>query len=97
LGYVRLILCGRKGLLDFALKRASVLGGRVKPLLPGPLESQAAAELIRRPFDDLGLKVVDERVANRIVSMSGRLPHLIQYYCHNLVELMIERGVEVVS
>ncbi|NLF70311.1 MAG: hypothetical protein GX575_14825 [Candidatus Anammoximicrobium sp.] len=89
----RLILCGRKKLLDLMLSPNSALGGRVKLIRPQPLDTKSAHDLIVLPLADLGITLSDAHlnlIVNHIQRMSGNLPHLLQLYCQRLAELAIE-------
>jgi hypothetical protein len=91
-GYVRMVLCGRKGVHDYALREASPLAGRLEVIRLGPLQDAEARDLICQPMADLGITVdEDPSVLRRLLDQTGRLPHLIQYYCKHLVDLLSGR------
>lgn len=86
-GSVRLILCGRKQVHDYALREASPLARRLEVIRLGPLQDAEARDLIVLPLADLGIALEDDSgVVRRILDRTGRLPHLIQYYCKHLVD-----------
>jgi hypothetical protein len=90
-GHVRLVLCGRKRLYDFASRESSPLGQRLVLMRLSPLSDMEARSLIQLPLDALGLSLDPEpELLRHILHRSGRLPHLIQYYAKHLVELTSE-------
>ncbi len=97
-GHVRLILAGRKGLYDYALAGGSPLGGRMKLLKLEPLDGADARNLICQPLADLGITLKEPtQLVDYILQQSGRLPHLLQFYCQHLVELSVERKLDELS
>jgi hypothetical protein len=92
-GYCRLILCGRGRLLQMMLSPSSPLACRLALLRPGPLEVDAARDLLVEPLDNLGISILDsDRVVEEIFRWTGRLPHLLQFYGKKLAELAEEEG-----
>lgn len=57
----------------------------------GDLESKDARELIEKPIEAFPLKYEEEAV-NRILSMVGGQPYLLQVTCQELVNAMNDRG-----
>jgi hypothetical protein len=90
-GYVRLVLCGRQRLFEFSTSEASQLGHRLTPMLLTPLADAEAQLLIRLPLDALGVSIPhDSDLIRHITDQTGRLPHLLQFYCKSLVELTVD-------
>ncbi len=54
----------------------------------GPLEPQAALELVKRPFELLGHSFNSEVEILRILSYTNYHPGLIQLFCHNLLNTL---------
>jgi len=98
-GHVRLILAGKKRLYDYATRPDSTLAGRLKPLRLEPLSVYDAQELVRRPLSDLGITLGNQgvEVLAWVLHQSGRLPHLIQYYCQGLVEMTVQQCVNEIT
>ena len=98
-GDVRLILCGRSpNLLNLELGTGSNACLRLVTLRPQPLDEHAARDLLRRPMADLGITIRDEtRLLEHVCRMTGRLPHLLQFYGKRLVELATERKLDEVT
>jgi hypothetical protein len=92
-GYVRLIVCGRKGVHDYAVREDSPLAHRLEMIRLGPLQEAEARDLIHLPMADLGFEV-EPGVVRRLLDQTGRLPHLIQYYCKHLVDQLSGRRGE---
>ncbi len=85
-GSVRLVICGRKSVHDYALRESSPLARRLELIRLGPLHDSEARDLIVLPMADLGITVdEDPSVVRRILDRTGRLPHLIHYYCKHIV------------
>jgi len=54
----------------------------------GPLEPQAALELVKRPFEMLGYTFNSDVEILRILSYTNYHPGLIQLFCHNLLNTL---------
>ncbi|HYH63816.1 MAG TPA: hypothetical protein VD866_03865 [Urbifossiella sp.] len=94
-GYVRLIMAGRGGLFKFATQSDSPMAARLRVLLLEPLEPATARELFCHPLADLGLHIRNPSLlVDYVLKQTGRLPHLIQFYAQNLVELSVERRLD---
>jgi hypothetical protein len=61
------------------------------PLTVGPLEPDAARELVTAPFAAFGYRFVEETAVLRILSYTNYLPGLIQLFCHKLLSRLQER------
>ena len=97
-GLIRLIMCGRRNLLRSALESNSPLAGRLTLLRPEPLSEKPVFDMIRKPMSDLGLRICNEHeLLEHIYRMTGGLPHLVQFYCTNLVQLADKGESETVS
>lgn len=91
-GACRLVLCGRAQLLKVALSEPSPLGMRMHLMRLEPLSEQDATDLIKGPIEDLGFRIADPaQVFDRILHLTGRLPHHIQFYARGLIDLAIDR------
>jgi hypothetical protein len=87
-GDVRVVLCGRSAaLLKLEFGGNSNAGLRLQTLRPEPLDESAAMELIRKPMRGLGIVLENEQVVlEHVLRMTGRFPHLLQFYGKHLVE-----------
>ncbi len=61
------------------------------PILVGPLEEQAAADLVREPLEALGFSL-DDACVYRILSFTNYHPGLIQYFCYHLLERLYKKA-----
>ena len=96
--YLRLILCGRRNLLEAVLGTDSPLNRRFELLRPNPLSMSAAASIIRQPMLDLGFHFADEDVLiDQILRKTGRLPYLLQFYGKRLIEMASREGTTEIS
>jgi len=97
-GFCRLILCGRGVLLHTMLNQNSPLASRMELLRLEPLDEHAARLLLLEPLLDFGLRVEEpERLVEVVLGLTGRLPHLLQYYGRRLLELAIQQRSETAS
>jgi hypothetical protein len=97
-GSVRLVLCGRKRLYDFASRESSPLGQRLVLMRLSPLSETEARALLLLPMRALGLSFWPEaELVRSILNRTGRLPHLIQYYAKHLVELTNDHGCDRIT
>jgi hypothetical protein len=55
------------------------------PICVGPLEPQAASQLVREPFETLGYRFEDDATFLRVLSYTNYHPGLIQYFCQELL------------
>jgi hypothetical protein len=98
LGYCRLILCGRGQLLRMALAQDSPLGCRLELLRLKPLSEPSAEKLLFEPLRDLGFSLEDQSALLRdLYRLTGRLPHLMQFYAKQLIELAIQEDTKVIT
>ena len=80
-GHVRLVLCGRANLLNMMHRQDCHLAQRLKLLQPEPLRPDVAQRLMTLPLGDLGFRLVDQdQLVEHFLTMTGRLPGLLQYY-----------------
>ena len=94
----RIIVIGRGRLLNTILARKSLLAGRVELIRLQPLDPESARNLILEPLTDLGFKAVQqERFLKQVFQLTGRLPHLLQFYGKKLANLAITEGAEIIS
>jgi hypothetical protein len=97
-GLCRLIMCGRGQLFRMLLSQASPLACRLDLIRPGPLEVDEARSLLLLPLADLDIKVSHpEAVAEKLFKLTGRLPHLLQFYGKKITELVSARSANSVS
>ncbi len=96
-GSVRLILCGRANLMHFAMNPNSRFSLRLRLLRPGPLESEAARDLLLKPMEEMGIRYESQDCIDHICKMSGRLPFLLQYYSQSLVNMVADAGSDRIS
>jgi hypothetical protein len=74
----------------------SLLADRLILIRLEPLEPAAARRLLVEPLQGLGLEFErPEELVDRVLSLTGRAPHLIQYYGRRLAELALkeQRGM----
>jgi hypothetical protein len=93
-GLCRLVVCGRGRLFEMLLSQDSPLSCRLELLRPGPLEEEDARALLLLPLRDLGVEIerADE-IMRKVCSLSGRLPHLVQFYGKKIAELVAEQEI----
>lgn len=97
-GHCRLVLCGRGVLLRLMLSQDSALAQRVQLLRPESLPAEIARDLVLKPLGDLGFRVTGEDgVLTTILELTGRLPHLLQFFLGKLANYCIDSKTEVVS
>ncbi|HKH44907.1 MAG TPA: ATP-binding protein [Thermoanaerobaculia bacterium] len=90
-GLCRLIVCGRGRLFKMLLSKDSPLACRLELLRPGPLEDEEAKALLFLPLRDLGIEVNrPDEVAAKVFKLTGRLPHLLQFYGKKIAECAAE-------
>lgn len=90
-GLCRLIMCGRGRLFKMLLSQGSPLACRLELLRPGPLEDEEAKALLFLPLRDLGIEVDrPDEVAAKVFKLTGRLPHLLQFYGKKIAEFAAE-------
>jgi len=94
----RLVMCGRGELLKSMLDRESPLQGRAELIRVEPLEPDAAKSLIQVPLNDLGFTIEEPaQLVGQLLSLTGRLPHLIQHMCKALVEAAIDEKSDTIT
>jgi len=97
-GYCRLIVAGKAQLLNEMLSSKRALAGRLALMRLDPLTSAETEDLFLRPMDDLGFQAPDrQKVLEMIESLTGRMPYLIQYYGRALVQMLLDRGLELID
>jgi AAA+ ATPase superfamily predicted ATPase len=90
-GHCRLVICGKGELLKLLLSINSSYQFRLDLVRLKPLVSTEAMALFDRPFRDMSVKYSQE-LANEVIEMTGRMPHLIQFFGKNLLEKSIGLG-----
>ncbi len=97
-GLCRLMLFGKGVLLKAVLSESTLLGCRLELLHLGPLDPKAAKGLILLPLRDLGFRLAEpEEFLDRVLSLTGCLPYLLQFYGQKLAQLAIEEQVDTIS
>ncbi len=92
----RLIFCGRGALFKAINTVSSPFAGRVKPVHLQPLSAAEAQALLVEPLTDLGFRI-DAPEILEVVRLTGRLPHLLQWYGQRLAELAIDDGARAIT
>lgn len=96
--HCRLVLCGRGVLLKMLLKKEFSLASRLELIRPMPLGREEACNLLLKPLEDLGLTVIKPNVlTDKVMRLTGRLPHLIQFYGKKLALECINEKLSTVS
>jgi hypothetical protein len=97
-GLCRVVMCGRGVLLNAVLDKRSPLACRLELLRLEPLDLVSAHCLLLDPLHDLGFTVAQEdQVLREIFHLTGRLPHLVQFFGKKLAELAIAENTEVIT
>ncbi|MCA1634365.1 MAG: hypothetical protein LC802_11900 [Acidobacteria bacterium] len=97
-GYCRLVLFGKGVLLKTILSESSLLDCRMQLLHLGPLDAGSARKLILLPLRDLGFRIAgQEEFLERVLSLTGRLPYLLQFYGQKLAQLALEEQTDTIS
>lgn len=97
LEHCRLILIGKGELFRMVTSEVQ-LKQRLQLLQLNPLDESAARSLLLTPLDDLGFEVTEpDRLVEQVFRLTGRLPHLIQFFARKLVELAIDEGVNAIT
>jgi hypothetical protein len=97
-GFCRLVLCGRGVLLKMALSTQSPLGCRLELIRLEPLDDKSARNLLLEPLADLGFSVDNpDRLVEHVFRLTGKLPHLLQFYGMKLANLATEEKTDTIS
>jgi hypothetical protein len=97
-GYCRLVLIGKGELLDMMLYSETQLKQRLQLLRLSPLDEASARSLLLEPLSDLGFRIEDpDRLVEHVFRLTGRLPHLMQFFAKRLIELAIEEERNEIS
>ncbi|MCG3145296.1 MAG: hypothetical protein HONDAALG_02871 [Gammaproteobacteria bacterium] len=98
LGHCRLILIGKGELLNMMLYGETQLKQRLQLLRLRPLDEMDARSLLLEPLTDLGFQIEDpDRLVDHVFRVTGRLPHLMQFFAKRLAELAIDEGRSEIS
>ena len=98
LGYCRLILIGKGELHSMMLYSETQLKQRLQLLQLSPLDKTAARSLLLEPLTDLGFRIEDpDKLVEHIFRLTGRLPHLMQFFARRLAELAIDEELREIS
>jgi len=97
-GHCRLVLCGKGTLLRTVLSEASPFGLRTQLMRLQPLDEQSASALLLDGLTDLGFRVCEPNVfTSRIFDLTGRMPHLLQFWAHQIVEAALQADTRTLS
>jgi hypothetical protein len=97
-GYCRLILGGKGVLLRTMLQSEHFFQCRVQLLRLEPLSDQEAKTLLVGPIHDLGFALSDgDDVVGKVLGLTGKLPHLVQYYGRCIAQSMIEKPEQAIG
>jgi hypothetical protein len=97
-GLCRLIICGRGRLLKVVSDRDFWLAKRVELIRPPPLGEKTAREMLLTPLGDLGFEVQDvDAVAERVLRLTGCLPHMIQFLGGRIAHRCVDHGTRTIS
>jgi hypothetical protein len=96
--FCRIIFCGRGKLLNAALESPSMLGGRFELVRLKALAPAVARRLLVEPLNDLGI-ATDRSVEaiERVLTLTGCLPHQVQFFGQRLSELCIREKTTMIS
>jgi hypothetical protein len=98
LGHCRLILIGKGELLNAMLHNETQLKQRLQLLRLSPLDETDARSLLLEPLTDLGFRIEDpDKLVERIFRLTGRLPHLMQFFAKRLTEVAIDEERSEIS
>jgi hypothetical protein len=93
LGHCRLVLIGKGELLNLMLYNETQLKQRLQLLRLNPLDEADARALLLEPLKDLGFQIENpDKLVERVFRLTGRLPHLMQFFARRLAELAIEEA-----
>lgn len=97
-GICRVLMTGRGVLLNLLLTQRSPFSCRLDLIRPEPLDESSAKRLILEPLADLGFNVEKPlHIVDRVFRLTGRLPHLLQFYGKKLAELAIDEKIDTIS
>lgn len=98
LGHCRLILIGKGELLNMMLYSETQLKQGLQLLRLSPLGETASRRLLLEPLADLGFRIEDtDRLVEHVFRLTGRLPHLMQFFARRLAELAIDEEHSEIS
>jgi hypothetical protein len=97
-GHCRLVLIGKGELLNMMLYGETQLKQRLQLLRLNPLDEASARNLLLEPLTDLGFRIEDpDRLVEHVFRLTGRLPHLMQFFAKRLAEIGIEEERNEIS
>lgn len=97
-GICRLVLCGRSELLNMMQQAGSPLRRRLRLIQLHPLTEGEARQLIFEPLSDLGIRIEEEEAfVARINALTGRFPHLLQFYGRKLAERALQKHSDLLT
>lgn len=97
-GFCRLVLCGRGVLLRMILASQSPLNCRLELVRLEPLDPDSARGLLVEPLVELGFAIREpECFIEQVFRLTGRLPHLLQFYGNRLANLAIDQNSDTIS
>jgi len=98
MGLCRLVLSGKGVLLKMMLNANSPLNCRMDLMQIGPLGDGPATRLLLEPLVDLGFDIDQPwHLSEHVLSLTGRMPILIQIIGKNLAELAIRENTHTIS
>jgi hypothetical protein len=97
-GYCRLVLAGKAKLLTTMLDQKRALAGRVSLMRLEPLTDTETETLFLGPLLDIGFQVAEAPAVLRCVcDLTGKMPHMVQYYGRAAANLLLDRGANVIN
>jgi hypothetical protein len=94
-GFCRLVMGGKGVLLRTMLHSEHFFQCRMQLLRLDPLNDIEATELLTGPIEDLGFRLSPRReIIDKVLQLTGKLPHLLQYYGRCMVQAMIDHPGE---
>jgi hypothetical protein len=92
-GLCRLVFAGKGVLLRAMLESGAPLECRLDMIRLEPLTFEEAATLILKPLQDLGFDFREPNtITQQVCELTGRLPHLIQFYGRQLCHMLLDES-----
>ncbi len=96
--HCRLVVSGKGNLLRLLRSPDRILAGRLVAIRPEPLTHEEARALLLEPFRDLDLQFAAQGgMVEQILSLTSRLPYLIQSFARRLIEAAYQEGAQAVA
>jgi hypothetical protein len=91
----RLVFAGKGVPMRAMLGKASPLACRIDLITLDPLSESETAGLLIQPLLDLGFQVSEpDVIVSKIADLSGRLPHLVQYFGSRLAQILLDEQTD---